>query len=339
MATSGPKISRYFIAAPVCITIITATLSGSTVAARDDWFRPNAQFQIIPPMNGASYAGSRATKNASFVLSQCNYIRSTYPLFQKPLRLNEVNRTVTVTIPKSTNISDTANINSIVVAAWYYAWQNCFAWVNADKQILGDFSGVRVIVIQQKKKIMVVGRTTVSSSGAIASSGFFHALFEQQRLKEEAAQQALQAASEAERQRQALQAEAERARFWANMKLFFWVMFGAIALGITARHIPKALAYMRYAFSPHPANRIVARATQRENSVPLNGHELASALRNVPKYSTGKILATRDINALVIRTNDETAYLRAAEKLARNTLEMEEARARNDEFTKHQEKS
>ena len=55
--------------------------------------------------------------------------------------------------------------------------------------------------------------------------------------------------------------------------------------------------------------------------------------------STETNLSTRDINVSIVRTEEETAYLRAAEKLERTTFEMEMARARLEALKERQGKS
>lgn len=142
-------------------------------------------------------------------------------------------------------------------------------------------------------------------------------------------------ADQREQEDKAKQASIKRwNNFYSTIHSIFYILIACIVAIPTFRYGPKALAYLSYMFSPHPANKIITRATQRDNSIAVSGSELASALRNVPKSITGKILATRDLNEMSVRTDQETAYLRAAENLARKTFEMEEARAIADQLKK-----
>ena len=333
---------RYLAAAPLCY-VFAALMPFSVAFAGDDWFRPNGSFRIVPPLSNEGYADPSSIKKASYALTRCNYLRSTYPLFQKPLRIHEVTRIVTVSVPKSINLTDKSIVNSIVVSAWYYAWRNCFAWIEADRRILGEFSGVSVVVTQQSKKIIEAERTIVSSTGVISPAGFYHVIFEQQRLADEAKALAEREAQDAElrRKRELARAQAEAAKvaFWNKVRLFFWTIAGVIALGFIARYGPKTVAYIRYFLSPHPANSIIIRATQGDLSQPVNGLQLMKAIRHEPKNSTDESLATRDLHALARRMDRETEYQRASEVLVRKTVEMEEARARVEELKKNKEDS
>lgn len=131
----------------------------------------------------------------------------------------------------------------------------------------------------------------------------------------------------------------ERAAYWQTIYWRFKLFLTCITLLYAAYYAPRTLAYIRYVLSPHPANTIITRATKRDKSIAVNGRELANALRNVPKGSTGRVLATRDLNEMAVRTDEEIAYLRAAEKLARKTFEMEDARVIRDELAKRKDNS
>ena len=122
---------------------------------------PDSRYTVIVPYPDSS-SNSGSLDGIKFEITNCKFLRNTYPLLSKPIALHAPDREVTVSVPDKYDLSDKALLNGIVWSSWAKAWQECYAWVEDSPKIEPEFSGVAVVVFQSTKKVAAFNATTVN---------------------------------------------------------------------------------------------------------------------------------------------------------------------------------
>ena len=280
---------------------------------------PNPRHKIIPPYPKSGTASLAEIKAAKFKLTQCgpsivlSNARGPY-------------RTVTVTAPTQLDLLNLTIVNALVVEGLRFAWSHCFAQMNGNFIGRQDFSGVRILIYQSGELVFETARASGGSVGNVTFSQFAHHLW--QRIDSE--RKAQERAAALERQRLlSEQRERDSRAFWAKARtaVGFIVLLGlAILLFWLA---PRAIAFLRWLFNPHPATTYINAASQRNRSVPVDGGALSAALRAYNPHSRADTeMSVREMKVMTKKMQAEKEYLDAREELARKVTETELARTR-----------
>jgi hypothetical protein len=224
------------------------------------------------------------------------------------------NREVQATLPVSMDVLDRRLVNTVLVAALHFTQENCT--YRQSYFFIDPYLSISATIVQQGEIVVRTSQTdTVRGRGSLI---FDHV----SNIR----------ADRAERVETARQSQEAWDRFWAKVRMYFWIAVATVVGGFFLRHLPTILTHVRYRLSPHPAISEIKLATRSRNPKPTDGRILAEALTFAPRNPVEAQLARRDIEKMHEQVKNHNEILAAHEALARKVEDMERARTRVEEL-------
>lgn len=300
---------------------VTAMLVASSQAfAEFPLYEPNYDYHISPPYENAGVAEKKELRSVTYKLTDCVWKMTSFDLFQGAIEVHQKDRTVTLIVPASMDLTNKRIINGLMLSAWRMAWKYCFSSYVQKNRMFTDFSGVRVVVVQRKERIIETGPVLVGVDRSIYISQLTNLAVNRKNAKIQSDQTAIAEAQLLTESRQTIKQAQETSSTFNFILIVALVVAAMIAL---ARILPPILTRIRWFFSPHPAIRELRNATRNRNATFVNPNALADALLFSPANSTEAELARKDIAKLKKDVAEKSEILREQVELEELVIEME----------------